>query len=61
MKREVFIVSACRTPVGSFGGSLKDVGAVDLGSIVIREALRRAQANGADVTRFSWAACCRPD
>lgn len=39
---EVYIVSACRTPVGSYGGSLKDVPARTLGAIVIKEALKRA-------------------
>ncbi len=42
--REVVIVSAVRTPVGSFGGSLSNVPAQDLGAIVIKEALRRAKA-----------------
>jgi acetyl-CoA C-acetyltransferase len=41
------VVSAVRTAVGSFGGSLKDVAAVDLGSLVIKEALRRAGVDGA--------------
>ena len=41
--REVVIASAVRTAVGSFGGSLKDVTAVELGSIVIKEALARAK------------------
>jgi acetyl-CoA C-acetyltransferase len=36
------ILSACRTPIGSFGGSLKELGAADLGAVVIREAIRRA-------------------
>ncbi|MFW6428773.1 MAG: thiolase family protein [Desulfosalsimonas sp.] len=40
--QEVVIVSAARTPVGAFGGSLKDVTAVDLGSMAIREAVKRA-------------------
>ena len=40
--REVVVVGAVRTPVGTFGGSLKDVNAVDLGALVIKEALRRA-------------------
>ncbi|MDY6826767.1 MAG: acetyl-CoA C-acetyltransferase [Bacillota bacterium] len=39
--REAVVVSAVRTAVGTFGGSLKNVEAVDLGSIVIREALKR--------------------
>jgi len=40
--REVVLVGACRTAVGKFGGSLKDIPAVELGAIVIREALERA-------------------
>ena len=40
--REVVIVSAVRTAIGSFGGSLKDVPAAELGSIVIKEAVNRA-------------------
>ncbi|MCG0278997.1 MAG: thiolase family protein [Thermanaeromonas sp.] len=39
---KVFIVSAARTPIGDFLGSLKDVSAVDLGTIAAKEAIRRA-------------------
>ena len=46
---EVVILSACRTPIGAFGGAFKDVSAVDLGSVVIREAVSRAGVNPADV------------
>ena len=40
--REVVIVSAVRTAIGSFGGSLKDVPSSELGAIVIKEAVNRA-------------------
>ncbi len=40
--RDVVIVSAVRTALGSFGGSLKTVPAVDLGATVIKEAVNRA-------------------
>ncbi|MDY0162342.1 acetyl-CoA C-acetyltransferase [Desulfobotulus sp.] len=40
--REAVIVSACRTPLGAFNGGLTALGAVDLGAIVIREAVKRA-------------------
>lgn len=40
-QREVVICSATRTPIGTYGGSLKDVPAVDLGGLVIAEAVRR--------------------
>jgi len=39
---EVVIVSGARTAIGSFGGSLKDVPAIDLGSLAIKGALKRA-------------------
>ena len=39
---EVYIVNCCRTAIGSFGGSLKDVPATELGAIVVKEALNRA-------------------
>ena len=40
--REVYVVNCCRTAVGSFRGSLKDVPAPEMGAIVIKEALKRA-------------------
>ena len=40
--KEVVIVAAVRTAIGSFGGSLKDISAVDLGSLVIKNAIERA-------------------
>ena len=39
---EVYIVNCCITAIGSFGGSLKDVPAAELGAIVVKEALNRA-------------------
>jgi acetyl-CoA C-acetyltransferase len=39
------ILSACRTPIGSFGGVFRDLSAVDLGAIVIRDAIRRADVS----------------
>ena len=43
--KEVFIVSAMRTPMGSFGGSLSSLSAVQLGTEAIRGALERAQVS----------------
>jgi len=40
--REAVIVSAVRTPLGSFNGSLGNIGATRLGAIVIEEAVKRA-------------------
>lgn len=42
MQREVVVVSGARTAIGAFGGSLKDISAVELGAAVIKEALKRA-------------------
>lgn len=42
MKRKVVVVSAVRTPVGSFMGVLKDVTAIELGTIAVKEAIKRA-------------------
>lgn len=41
--KEVVIVSAVRTAIGTFGGSLKDVSAVDLGATVVKEAIAQAK------------------
>ena len=46
---EVVILGACRTPIGAFGGALKDIDAVDLAAVVIREAIVRAAVTPADV------------
>ncbi|HEV2729520.1 MAG TPA: acetyl-CoA C-acetyltransferase [Terriglobales bacterium] len=40
---DVVIISACRTPVGKFQGSLSDLSAPQLGAIVVREAVKRAK------------------
>ena len=47
--KEAVIVSAVRTPLGSFGGSLKNISAVDLGSLVIKSALERANLKAEQV------------
>jgi acetyl-CoA C-acetyltransferase len=56
--REVVIVSGARTAVGNFGGSLKGIRTVDLGALVIKEAMKRAGLRPAisDVVKSS-----RPD
>ena len=47
--RTVYIVSAVRTPIGSFGGSLKDFTAPQLGAIAIKAAVAKAGIHPADV------------
>ncbi|MBO9633596.1 MAG: acetyl-CoA C-acetyltransferase, partial [Chitinophagaceae bacterium] len=41
-KREVYIIAAVRTPIGSFGGKLKDFTATQLGAFAIKGALEKA-------------------
>ena len=48
-KKEVYIVSAARTPIGSFGGTLKDVPSAKLGAIAIKSAIERAGIQPGDV------------
>lgn len=40
--KEVVIIDAVRTPIGKFGGSLKDISAVDLGATALKGVLERA-------------------
>jgi len=47
--REVVIISACRTPIGKFQGSLTPFSAVELGVFAVREAVRRAGIDPAQV------------
>ena len=56
--RDAVIVSGARTAVGNFGGALKDVKCVDLGALVIREALTRA---GLRPVISDFVKSCRPD
>jgi acetyl-CoA C-acetyltransferase len=49
MSREVVVVSAVRTAIGTFGGSLKDTPPTELAALVVREALARASTEGKDV------------
>ncbi|WP_294187106.1 acetyl-CoA C-acetyltransferase [uncultured Clostridium sp.] len=47
--REVVIVSAVRTPIGSFGGELSNLSAVDLGVIAAKEAIKRANIDPKEI------------
>jgi acetyl-CoA C-acetyltransferase len=49
MSREVVVVSGVRTAIGTYGGSLKDTPPTELASLVVREALSRANVEGKDV------------
>lgn len=56
--KEVVIVSGARTAVGNFNGSLKDIRTVDLGALVIKEAIKRA---GLRPAISDFVKSCRPD
>ncbi len=47
--KDVVIVSGVRLPVGSYGGSLKTVSAIDMGAMVVKEAVKRANIQPSDV------------
>lgn len=50
--QEVFIVGAWRTPIGKFGGALKDFSAADVGAVVVRALLERTQLDPAAVDQL---------
>lgn len=58
--KDVVIVSACRTAVGTFGGSLKDLNAATLGSIVMKEAVKRAGIDPATIDDVRFGCCMEP-
>ena len=54
---EVFIVSACRTAIGGFGGAFKDIRADDLSVSVANEAVARAGIEKSVVEDIIWGEC----
>lgn len=55
---DIVAVSAVRTPIGSFGGTLRDVPVYDLGALAIRTAVERAGIAPAQIDKVIYA-CCR--
>ena len=49
MQREVVVVEGVRTPIGDFGGALKDLSPTDMGARVVAEVLSRSGVSGSDV------------
>ena len=43
--KDLYIVNCCRTAIGSFGGALKNTSAVEMGTIVVKEVLKRSGVN----------------
>jgi len=60
LDNEVVIVSACRTAIGTFGGTLKDSNAVALGSTVIKEAVARAGIEPGIIDDIRMGCCMEP-
>ena len=58
--KEVVIVSFCRTAVGAFGGSLRDSHAAFLGSVVMKEAIRRAGIEPGMIDDVRFGCCMEP-
>jgi acetyl-CoA C-acetyltransferase len=58
--REVVVVAACRTPIGAFGGSLKDVRSHVLGATVLKELIRRTKIDPKIIEDVRFG-CCFPD
>lgn len=57
---DVVIVSACRTAIGTFGGSLKDVNAATLGSVAMKEAVKRAGIDASIIDDVRFGCCMEP-
>ena len=55
--KDLYVVNCCRTAVGSFGGSLKNTPAADLGAIVVKEALSRAGVKPEQVDELMFGCC----
>jgi acetyl-CoA C-acetyltransferase len=58
--KDVVIVSACRTAIGAFGGTLRDSNAAVLGSVTMKEAIRRAGIDSAIVDDVRYGCCLEP-
>ncbi len=58
--KEVVIVSACRTAIGAFGKSLKDLNAAQLASVTMKEAVRRAGIDACEIDDIRYGCCMEP-
>lgn len=54
---DIVILSACRTPMGRFGGTLRNIAAYDLGAVVVKEALKRANLQGDQIDEVILGNC----
>jgi acetyl-CoA C-acetyltransferase len=58
--KDVVIVSACRTAIGAFGGSLRDMNGASLGSVVMKEAIKRAGIDAGIIDDVRFGCCFEP-
>ncbi len=58
--KDVVIVSACRTAIGAFGGTLKDLNAATLAGITMKEAVRRAGIDSGIIDDIRYGCCLEP-
>ena len=58
--KDVVIVSACRTAIGEFGGSLRDLNAATIASVAMKEAVKRAGINPAIIDDVRFGCCMEP-
>ena len=58
--QDVVIVSACRTAIGTFGGTLKDVGGARIAAAAMQEAVRRAGIDAAVIDDVRFGCCLEP-
>lgn len=58
--KDVVIVSGCRTAIGAFGGTLKDLNAAVIGSVTMREAIQRAGIDAPMIDDVRYGCCVEP-
>ncbi|MBN2178135.1 MAG: acetyl-CoA C-acyltransferase [Deltaproteobacteria bacterium] len=58
--KDVVIVSACRTAIGAFGGSLRDMNGARIGSVVMKEAIKRAGIDAGIIDDVRFGCCFEP-
>ena len=58
--KDVVIVSACRTPIGVFGGTLKNMSTATIGAVAMKEAIKRANIDPAIIDDVRFGCCMEP-
>ena len=58
--KDVVIVSACRTAIGAFGGTLRDLNAAMIGSVAMKEAVKRAKIDPVLIDDVRFGSCMEP-